>query len=124
MRRVESGLAAGSGARQAILQRAGLPIVAILKPRSLVWSDGRMKIWVWGTAGIATLCISLGLILVGFLQPGVTCAEDDSAAGCPSTPVHSGMLVSGVVLLPPSILFLVRAGKRERLAPESAGPLK
>jgi Na+/H+-dicarboxylate symporter len=86
-------------------------------PRSLMWSDGRMKIWVCGATGIATLCIALGLILVGFLQPGVTCAEDDSAAGCASTPLHSGMLVSGVVLVPTSILFLVRAGKRDRLAP-------
>lgn len=83
-----------------------------------------MKNWVWGVTGVVTLCMALGLIAVGFLQPGVTCAEDDSSAGCPSTPVHAGMLGSGTVLLPAGILFLIRSGRRERLAPDLVAPFK
>jgi Na+/H+-dicarboxylate symporter len=83
-----------------------------------------MKNWAWGFIGVATLCMALGLIAVGFLQPGITCAEDDTSAGCPSTPVHAVMLVSGTVLLPTGILFLIRSGKQERLAPDLVAPFK
>lgn len=70
-----------------------------------------MKNWLWGAIGTVTLCLGMVMSAVGFLQPGLTCPGEDSSAGCPSTPLYSGMLGFGIVLLLASILFLIRAGK-------------
>lgn len=80
-----------------------------------------MKNWVWGTIGTVVLVLAIGLTVLGFFQPGVECAEDDVSAGCPATPGFAAMLMVGIVLLPASILLLIRAGKTQKLPLEAAG---
>lgn len=83
-----------------------------------------MKNWLWGALGVVLLVVGLGVTSVGFLQPGLTCADDDSSAGCPATPFYSAMLGLGLVLTIVSIVFLVRAGNTHMLAPEAAVPFR
>ncbi len=73
-----------------------------------------MKIWLWGTLGSVLLLAGLAASFVGFVQPGLTCPDDDASAGCPATPFYSGMLGIGLLLLCIASIFFVlfvRAGQ-------------
>ena len=81
-----------------------------------------MKAWIWGILGTVLLLSGAGFASVGFIQPGLTCAEDDSSAGCPATPFFSGMLGIGLVLLIMGIIFVVQAAKTRRPPAGAVGP--
>ena len=81
-----------------------------------------MKSWMWGILGTVLLLSGAGFASVGFIQPGLTCTEDDSSAGCPATPLFSGMLGIGLALLIMGIIFVVQAAKTRRPPADAVGP--
>lgn len=81
-----------------------------------------MKSWIWGILSAVLLLAGAVSAAVGFLQPGVACAEDDSPAGCPATPFYSGLLGIGLTLLIIGTIFAVQAAKARRPPPGAVLP--
>ncbi|KGM08765.1 hypothetical protein [Cellulomonas bogoriensis] len=79
--------------------------------------DTRVALWprlVFWTGLILSILTPVVLVVL-FLQPWVSCAEDDSSAGCPVGPVQAAVQLGVAALLPISIAMVaVGALARQR----------